>query len=234
MPARSQPPSAVLRRSFTREGGAQRREDLIAATLDSIAAAGTAGATVRMIARRAGVTPGLIRHYFHTKNDLITAAYGRLMDDMTGASAAGLAQGAASAVDRLASFVVAAVSAPVVDPRSLALWAGFIQMGLQDSEMKAVHARTYLGFRDELQNLIEAALRAEGRVCDPAILRRHAIACNAVIDGLWLEGSALPEGFVPGELPAIVVTSVGAILGIALGQPAPARPATAPKQEQQP
>ena len=234
MPARSHPPSAVFRRSFTREGGAQRREDLIAATLDAIAAAGTAGATVRMIARRAGVTPGLIRHYFNTKNDLITAAYGRLMDDMTGASAAGLARGTASAADRLVSFVVAAVSAPVVDPRSLALWAGFIQMGLQDSEMRAVHARTYLGFRDELQSLIDAALRAEGRVCDPATLRRHAIACNAVIDGLWLEGSALPDWFVQGELPAIVVTSVGAILGIALRPPAPTHPEILPQPSEEP
>lgn len=173
MPASSHPPAAAWR-SFTREGGAQRREGLIAATLDAIAAAGTAGALVRRIAERIGVTPGLIRHCFNTKNDLITAASGRLMDDKTGASAAARAQGGASAADRLASFVVAAVSAPVVDPRSLTLWAGSIQMGLQDSETRAVHARTYVGFRDELQSLVYAAQCATGRACDSATLRRHA------------------------------------------------------------
>ena len=46
--------------------------------------------------------------------------------------------------------------------------------------------------------------------------RRLAIACNAVIDGLWLEGGALPEAFEAGELPEIALQSVGAILGLNL------------------
>jgi hypothetical protein len=41
------------------------------------------------------------------------------------------------------------------------------------------------------------------RPADEATLRAHAIACNAVIDGLWLEGSALPEAFAPGEVERI-------------------------------
>ena len=50
----------------------------------------------------------------------------------------------------------------------------------------------------------------------PAQLRREAIACNAVIDGLWLEGGVLPHGFAPGELVRIGLQSVGAILGVDL------------------
>ena len=71
------------RRTFRREGEAQRREDLVAAALDCIAEGGPLGATVRAIAERAGVTPGLIRHYFNTKEDLISAAYSALMTGMT-------------------------------------------------------------------------------------------------------------------------------------------------------
>ena len=48
------------------------------------------------------------------------------------------------------------------------------------------------------------------------MLRGHAIACNAVLDGLWLEGGVLPEAFAENELTAIGVASVGAILGIPL------------------
>ena len=47
-------------------------------------------------------------------------------------------------------------------------------------------------------------------------LRQLAIACNAVIDGLWLEGSTLPDAFAKGELVRIGMRSVGAILGIDL------------------
>jgi AcrR family transcriptional regulator len=53
----------VTRRSYSRATEAERREDLIAATLDCIADVGIQGATVRQIAARAGVTGGLIRHY---------------------------------------------------------------------------------------------------------------------------------------------------------------------------
>lgn len=55
-----------------------------------------------------------------------------------------------------------------------------------------------------------------------------------MIDGLWLEGSALPEAFDPDELAGIVISSEGAILGIDLGHPVPARPHIPPKKEQQP
>jgi len=47
-------------------------------------------------------------------------------------------------------------------------------------------------------------------------LRTNAIACNAVIDGLWLEGSVLPDSFATGEIERIGVASVGALLGVDL------------------
>ncbi len=50
------------------------------------------------------------------------------------------------------------------------------------------------------------------------MLRSQAIACNAVIDGLWLAGSMLPESFHPGELEQIGLASVGAILGLDLAE----------------
>ncbi len=202
------------RRSFRREGEAQRRDDLIAAALDCIATGGPSGATVRAIADRAGVTPGLIRHYFTSKEDLISAAYSRLMTGMTEQSARVLTDSRASALGQLADFVAAAVTPPVVDPRAMALWAGFIHTVLIDDRMRTVHSESYLAFRDRLQGLICGALAEAGRPADAVRLRRLAIACNAVIDGLWLEGSALPEEFAEGELAEIALGSVAALLGL--------------------
>jgi len=207
---------AGTRRSFKREGEAQRREDLISAALDCIAEGGTRTATVRAIADRAGVTPGLIRHYFRTKEDLLGEAYQTLMARMTDASLSVLTAAPGDPLARLAAFVEAAVTPPVVDPRAMALWAGFIHMVQNDPATRAVHQRTYLGFRDQLQALIVLALSADGRVPDDSLARSHAIACNALIDGIWLEGSALPDAFAENELPRIALTSVGLILGLQL------------------
>ena len=82
--------------------------------------------------------------------------------------------------------------------------------------MQDTHAATYAEFRDHLQGLIVAALGEAGRMAPPATLRRHAIACNAVIDGLWLEGGMLPDAFDADELAQIGLASVGAMLDLPL------------------
>lgn len=117
---------------------------------------------------------------------------------------------------RLASFVQASLLPGVLQPGAVALWAGFLNAALHDPALRAIHEQTYLAFRDRLESLIAAALDEAGRPASPAALRAHAIAANAVIDGLWLEGGALPERFATGELAAIAVDTVASIVGIPL------------------
>ncbi|MBI1218945.1 MAG: TetR family transcriptional regulator [Rhodobacteraceae bacterium] len=204
------------RRRFRREGEAQRQGDLIAAALDLIAAGGPQAATVRAIAERAGVTPGLIRHYFHTKEDLIAAAYASFVEQMTADHRATLDGTTLDPMARLARFVSLSLSPPLTDARTVGLWAGFIHLVQRDQHMRAIHERGYHAFRDELQMLIADALAAAGRPAEPARLRAEAIACNALIDGLWLEGSVLPEDFAPGELSRLGLEKIGALLGLPL------------------
>jgi TetR/AcrR family transcriptional regulator, transcriptional repressor of bet genes len=206
------------RKSFTRESPDQRQDALIEATLSLIADGGPEAATVRNIAQTAGVTQGLIRHYFNTKEDLIGAAYERHMTTMRYATWSALELDHAGAVARLSALIAASLTPPVVDPRAMALWAGFIQSVQRDVRMRAIHEKTYFQFRDKLEVLIGEAFAEVGRPRDNAALRRFAIACNAVLDGLWLEGSALPNSFKAGEIRAIGLLSVGAILGLELTQ----------------
>ncbi len=204
------------RKTFTRESPDERQDALIEATLALIADGGPEAATVRNITKAAGVTQGLIRHYFNTKEELVGAAYERHMTTMRYASWATLDLDHPSAKARLGALVSASLNPPVVDPRAMALWAGFIQSVQRDTHMCEIHEKTYLQFRDKLEQLIGTAFIEAGSPKNAAELRRFAIACNAVLDGLWLEGSALPNTFKAGELPAIGLASVGAILGLEL------------------
>ena len=204
------------RRTFKRESASARKEALILATLDLVAEKGVGGATVRAIAERAEVTQGLIRHYFTSREGLISAAYEHHMTVLIDQTAASAGEGTAQ--ERLSGFVAASLAPPVVDPRAVGLWAGFLNLVLQDPDMKVIHERTYARFRDQLQALIDAALREAGRPAPPAQLRHLAIAANAVLDGLWLEGGALPDAFEPGELAMIGLSSVSALIGISLEQ----------------
>ncbi|WIY25158.1 TetR/AcrR family transcriptional regulator [Parasedimentitalea psychrophila] len=208
------------RRKFKRESAEQRKDALIVATLSLVAEMGVRGATVRAIAERADVTQGLIRHYFSSKEELIIAAYEHHMTTMTDQTFALAAAVDSSARDRLAALVNASLRPPVADPRAVALWASFLNKVQRDAQMKATHERTYAYFRDQLQDLISAALEEAGQRPSPTRLRHLATACNGVIDGLWMEGGALPDAFAPGELPGIGVEAVGAIIGLDLEQKA--------------
>lgn len=201
------------RRTYRRESEESRREALVQAVLDIVAEKGVVAATVRAIADRAGVTPGLIRHYFAGKDDLSRAAYRQFMEGMTADSVRAMAEGPNDPRDRLARFVANSLRPPVVDPLRLALWTGFLQLVRGDTEMRAIHRQTYHGYRDVLQGLIRALDRPGA---DEARCLADAIACNGVIDGLWMEGGALPDEFGGHQLEDIGLRAVGAILGIEL------------------
>lgn len=208
------------RRPYRREGEEKRREDLINAAMQLVAEGGPEAATVRAIAARAGVTPGLIRHYFHSKEELTHACYRQVMDDMTATAmrACDLVP-ETDPTARLAAFIAANFRPPVMTPRMVAVWAGYMHLGRNDPAIRDIHEATYLGYRDRLQSLISALPRPT----DPARDRRDAIACNALIDGLWVEGGSLPEGFASGEVLRIALDGIAAILGIRF--PADAYPA---------
>jgi len=207
----------AARRPFRRESEDRRRHDLVEATLECVAEHGIAGATVRAIALRAGVTAGLIRHYFPGKEELLQAAYRTTITRMTEQALASLVDAPDDPRARLRTFVEASLTSPVVDAHAFTLWAGFIGRVHTDPAFATVHREGYLGFRDEVEALVADALTSIGRPVRKIELRRHAIAVNAVIDGLWLEGCVAGEMFETGELAGIGVASVEALLGLELG-----------------
>lgn len=213
------------RRKFRREGEEKRRDQLINAALEIIAESGPEGATVRAIAARAGVTQGLIRHYFTGKEELTRAAYQALMARMTADNESVLRDLGDDPRTRLAAFVAAALRPPVMDETSLAMWAGFLNMVRKSPEMATVHEAYYLDYRQRMERLITALPGAR----TPADLRRLGIACTALIDGLWLEGSVYGRGFEGDELAGIGVRSVSDLLGTDLE---PFLMAPVPRREQ--
>src|SRR5580698_9165434 len=52
-----------------------RRHQLVEVTIDSLAELGYVGTTLAQIAVRAGVSPGLVAHYFGDKDGLLDAAF---------------------------------------------------------------------------------------------------------------------------------------------------------------
>lgn len=199
---------STARKPFRREGEDRRRQDLLAAAATIVAESGIAGATVREIALRAGVTPGLIRHYFPGKDDLLRQAYLETMEGLTDAARQAIAGGTGPAHERLLAFVEANLTPPVANAGSLSIWAAFIAKVHAEPVFATIHRDTYLAFRHEIERLVAEVL---GRP-DRAAVVRLAIAINALIDGLWLEASLAPDLFGKGELSRAGRMAVEALL----------------------
>lgn len=192
-----------------------RRAGLISATLDVIAREGVRSATVRNIADEANVTQGLIRYYFKSKDDLIAAAYEAYMAKLV-AEADEASQGSGSAASRLAKFIVVSLKAPVTSHDSVAIWAGFFEVLLHDEAMVESHKRSYNVLRLHVKSLMSEVLEEAGRPLSDSEMRRLSIAANAILDGLWMEGGAMPHAFHPGELERVGLESFSALLGLDL------------------
>lgn len=203
----------MTRRTFQRAGEAERRKDLIAATLDSVSEHGLEGATVRDIAARAGVTGGLVRHYFSGKDEMIQAAYREMLAGMTGTAIDAMRGADADPRRRLREFIVANVSPPIADPKALSLWAAFIGRVRSNEDLARIHRENYLVFIGILEDLIQAVLSTRQQKPPFAEVRHLAVAINGLIDGLWLENSLASDLFDERRLPQIALDAVEAMLG---------------------
>lgn len=196
--------------SYRRETPERRRLDLIQATLDVVAHKGAEAATVRAISKQAGVSFGLIRHHFASKEDLLSAAFAHHMQSLTDQCV--LVPDHRSPMAQLDAFVTAVLSPPVTRANAVQIWAGFMQMVPRDPQMKQVHLDSYLAFRQVLEALILAVKTERNEPLTTQQIQHLAIACNAVLDGLWLEGSLLPDLLSHADIIPIAKRTIRSIL----------------------
>lgn len=202
------------RKSFSRESEQKRTMDLIVATQQCIERGGIGEASIRRIADVAGVTPGLVRHYFPDKEALICAAYRQTMKDMFQGAQKGVDELPGSAVDKMRLFINTSLQPGVMNSRYHQLWASFTSLTRSTPSMAKIHHESYLEFRMGCQDLVELVFEEIGRDFTPKALEHYGIMVNAILDGLWLEGCLAMELFDEGELAEIGLRSVQSVLDI--------------------
>ncbi|MBD2839607.1 transcriptional regulator BetI [Pseudomonas sp. JM0905a] len=166
-----------------------RRTQLIHATLEAVDQVGMGDASISYIARLAGVSNGIISHYFQDKNGLLEATMRFLMNDLQDAvrkrretmrddSARGYIR---SIID--GNFDETQVTGPAMKTW-LAFWASSMHQPslrrLQRINDLRLYSNLCWQFRRELD--VESA-------------RTAARGLAALIDGLWLRGALSGEAF---------------------------------------
>jgi len=175
---------AVAEPRFTRDPPEVRKRKLIEATAQCLAELGHAGTSVRAVAAKANVSPGLVAHHFKGIDDLIVATYDHVGQQV----AKTLTQAMESAPDdaelKLRAFIDVSFKPPVLDRDLLAIWLSFWSLVRRDPGVRKVHKKIYTDYRRRLEELIADIAGARRIKIDTHLA---ALGFTAMLDGLWLE-----------------------------------------------
>jgi betaine-aldehyde dehydrogenase len=209
------------------EGEEARRIQLVEVTIDSLAEVGYVGTTLAEIARRAGVSAGLVAHYFGDKDGLLEAAFRTLARSLAVRVRARLAL-AHTPRGRVQAVIDTNLAPEEFDKRSGTAWLAFWGQVLHVSGLKRVQTayqrRMLSNLRSDLRHLIPGEEA-----------RSLAAMIAAMIDGVWLRAAlsewqeadsesarALLTAFVEGRLKELIAAAAPGA-----GAVSPARPSAA-------
>ena len=197
------------------EGEEVRRAQLIEVTIDSLAEVGYVGTTLAEIARRAGVSPGLVAHYFGDKDSLLSGAFRTLARSLAARVRARLAL-AHSARGRVQAVIDTNLAPEEFDKRTGTAWLAFWGQVLHVEGLKRVQTA--------YQRRMLSNLRSDLRLMIPGDEARSLAAMiAAMIDGVWLRAAlsewqeadsesarALLTAFVEGRLKELTARATAA------------------------
>jgi betaine-aldehyde dehydrogenase len=200
-----------------------RRRQLIEVTIDSLAELGYVGTTLAQIAARAGVSPGLVAHYFGDKDGLLDAAFRSLARRVANQVRARLRL-VSTPRGRIQAVIDANLAPEEFEQRTGTAWLAFWGQVLQVKSLKRVQS----AYQKRMLSNLRSSLR---KLLPPDEAQRLAAMIAAMIDGVWLRAAlsgwreadsesarALLTAFVDGRLEhAVPAAGQNAVPPAALG-----------------
>lgn len=170
---------------------AERRTQLIDATISSIAKNGLSETTTAAVAREAGLSQGIINLHFESKDRLLLATLARVVDEYRHLWEAALEAAPENPADRLAALVEVDFHPSVCDRNKLAVWFAFwSESKARPTYRKLCAARDRDYDRVMVSLCRELVADGDYKRIDPELAAR---ALAAITEGLWLDMLANPR-----------------------------------------
>jgi AcrR family transcriptional regulator len=165
---------------------------MLRATISSIAKDGVSGASVDRITARAGVTRGLVRHYFGSKDTLLLEAFNLLAHDFR--KMLGMVYDPDRTETRpelrLRSAIPPMFEGLRVGPERQYAWFGFWALARSHKEIAEANRELYREIIDHLVALITEVAALRGVDVDAALAGR---TLAAILEGAWVHcGFGIP------------------------------------------
>lgn len=172
-----------------------RRRQLIAATIASIHEEGLVNTTLSQISRRAGLSTGIVSHYFQDKAGLLEATMRSLAESLRRRVITQQAD-AHTSEQRVFAVIDASFAPDQCAPEVVTAWLSFWAQVGQSAALARIQ-RIYE------RRLASNLLYPLNRLLPGAEARRLAAGLAALIDGLWLRCALTGGALAPDEARAI-------------------------------
>jgi len=155
-----------------------RRKQLVEAAIAAIHAHGFANATVARIAAQAGISAGMVHHYFKDKDELLFATMRHLLAELRADAVARLS-GTADPRQRIRAIIDACFGDSQFDGQVFSAWLALYGNARQSPRLMNILSLYHRRLRSSLLHDLR-------RIVSEAEALRLADGIAAMIDGLWL------------------------------------------------
>lgn len=185
-----------------------RRSQLIEATITTLAERGFSRTTLTDVARRAGLSHGLVLFHFQSKENLLAETLDHLSEEYRTNWQSALAAADPAPETQLSAIVMADFSPKVCTPDRLASWCAF----WGESQSRPLY-QARCGANDEhynqtLEGICSRMNSTHGYAHDPG---RSARVIRILIEGVWLDMMTLVKPYAVQEAIDTVLVGLGAL-----------------------
>lgn len=159
-----------------------RQQQLIEATIDSLAKRGYSDTTLANVADGAGLSRGIVNFHFESKEKLLVSTLQYMSDEYANHWNAALEKAGPRTADKIWALVNADFDRRICTKRKLAAWCAFWGEAKSRPTYQALCGATDLNYQKVFVDLC-AELKAEGGYAYDAELM--ALGICAMMEGLW-------------------------------------------------
>jgi TetR/AcrR family transcriptional repressor of bet genes len=160
-----------------------RRQQLIEATIDSLAKRGYSETTMADVADGAGLSRGIVNFHFESKEKLLVATLQYMADEYAAHWRAALQKAGEDPAGQIATIVAADFDRAICNKRKLAAWCAFWGEAKSRPTYQALCGARDQAYQTVIVDLCRRLKADGGYAFEPEGM---ALALSAMLEGLWL------------------------------------------------
>ncbi len=170
-----------------------RREQLIEATIDTIARCGFRKTTLSQVAKQAKLSPGIVNFYFKSKDGLLLETLKFLAEEYEASWKRAVAARGPDPVAALDAIIETDLGREVCNRRKVSVWVAFWGESQSQPQFRRLCSKLSDEYLAQTRELISRIMDQGGHYRLDADAIAHGL--NAMINGLWLDLMIDPKHF---------------------------------------